>query len=94
MAKEDFAKIYKTSKRFVSGCRHVSAKYPRETGVVLSSAIEFAFRGGTWDKINAFNNVANRIKSNSEMNHNHYSLTSLKQAGKCILINFFFNIES
>ena len=60
----------------------------------LSSVIEFAFRRGTWGKINVFNNAANWIKINSKMNHSHYSLTFLKQAGKCILISLLFNIES
>ena len=61
----------------MTGYRHVSAKYPMKTLVVLSSATEFTFRAGTWSKINVFNTLANWIKNNSKMNHNHYSLTSL-----------------
>ena len=61
---------------------------------VLNSVIEFAFRSGARHKICALNNKAYWIKNNSQMNGNHYSLISLKQAVKYLVENGFFKVGS
>ena len=66
-------------------------KYLKKLLAVLNIITQFRFRDGTRDKKNVFNNTSNRIKNDRKMNHNHYSLTSLKQPGK-YLKNCFFNI--
>ena len=57
-------------------------KYLKKLLAVLNIITQFRFRDGTRDKKNVFNNTTNRIKNDRKMNHNHYSLTSLKQPGK------------
>ena len=60
---------------------------------VLNAIFEFAFRGGTRDKICVLKNTAYWIENNM-MNGNRYSLTSVKKAVKYLLENCFFNVGS
>ena len=61
---------------------------------VLNSIIEFAFWGGTGDKIFVLHNNAYWIKISNKINGNRYSLTFLKQALKYLFENCFFKVDS
>ena len=61
---------------------------------VLNPITEFAFWGGTGDKICVLHNNAYWIKVSNKINGNRYSLTSLKQALKYLLENCFFKVDS
>ena len=89
--------LFKINKR--KSAKHISTfdfstlytKIPHDKLIyVLNQVIDFAFTGGTRNRICVASGIANWVKGNSRMKGNFYTLTKIKDAVMFLLSNCYF----